>query len=337
MYNQFIEKFRIRKVPKREAIPVTVCVAAMCWDSTCIIGASDRMLTSSDIQFEPNQTKIVELTSSIAVMFAGDSFMQSAILHQLRLDINRRVDSKPTVWLNVKDVAELYSQYYSEARASMAGKAWLLPLGLNLQTFVDNQKKMDSALVRQIAMEILNYTAPSVEAIFTGIDNSGAHIYAVNNEDVTSRDFAGFAAIGVGAWHANSQLMFAGHTKWKPFPETLFLVYNAKKRAEVAPGVGSYTDMITIGPGLGSYSPIAENHITKLEGIYSRCQKTGQQANTKAIESTTHYVEEIIRATTQKEQAAIASDSGGDPPPDKKEIAAVPESYNQGLEQAKPQ
>ena len=47
--------------PKKGGISVTVCVAAICEGNSYLIGASDRMLTTSDIEFEPQQSKIVFL------------------------------------------------------------------------------------------------------------------------------------------------------------------------------------------------------------------------------------------------------------------------------------
>jgi hypothetical protein len=324
LYNQFTERLRIRKTPKREIIPVTVCVAALC-DQHVVVAASDRMLTSADVQFEPFQTKVMPLSNSIAAMYAGDAFLQSEIMQLVYEEVGRRIVANPTTWVRVQDVAELYSQYYCELRLRMAEKEILVPLGLTNQTFVSKQKQMDSALVRQLATEMQNFTTPAVEAIFAGIDSSGTHIYVANNERVTCRDFAGFAAIGVGAWHANSQLMFAGHTKWKPFPETLFLVYNAKKRAEVAPGVGSATDMFMVGPAPGSYTPIDTPHINRLDNIYYDRQKAEQLANMESIQRTTQYVEEIINAATAKEQAAPASIGRGELPAEKIQIVDKPE------------
>jgi hypothetical protein len=321
---QAAPKLRTRKAPKRKGLPVTVCVAAIC-DQNLIVGASDRMLTSADVQFEPSQTKLWFLSNSVAVMYAGDAFLQSDILQLVYEEIGKRIVANPTTWIKIRDVAELYSQYYCQARLKMAEKEILAPLGLTNQTFIDKQREMDSNLVRQLAEEILNFTAPDVEAIFTGIDAGGAHIYVVRNERVTCRDFAGFAAIGVGAWHANSQLMFGGHTKWKPFPETLFLVYNAKKRAEVAPGVGSVTDMFMIGPALGSYTFIDRNHINRLESIYYDRQAAEQTANIESIQRTTQYVEEITNTASAKEQTTPASVARAELPTEKIQVMDQPE------------
>jgi len=54
---------------------MTVCIAAVC-EGNILIGASDRMLTSGDIQFQPPTTKIYTFTTSINVMTSGDAGFQ---------------------------------------------------------------------------------------------------------------------------------------------------------------------------------------------------------------------------------------------------------------------
>lgn len=188
---------------------MTVCVAALCDDSSTIIGASDRMLTSGtgDIEFEPPQTKIVNLTSSIAIMIAGDAILQTEIM------------------LNVSDSI-------------------------------------------------------------------------------------GFAAIGVGRGHASSQFMFAAHTRFRPGPETLLLAFSAKKRAEVAPGVGRDTDMFIIGPELGSSKSIGEHVLVSLERIYKTSQKKEQSARKKAEKSINEYLTQLgSEQTTKTQEASPASET----------------------------
>ena len=52
--------------PMRRVHNVTVCIAARSGPN--LIGASDRMLTSGDIQFEPTLTsKLTQITTSLAV------------------------------------------------------------------------------------------------------------------------------------------------------------------------------------------------------------------------------------------------------------------------------
>ena len=56
----------------------------------------------------------------------------------------------------------------------------------------------------------------------------------------------GFAAIGIGAWHARSKLMQSGYTGTFGYAAALALMYSAKRTAELAPGVGKTTDIALI-------------------------------------------------------------------------------------------
>jgi hypothetical protein len=62
---------------------------------------------------------------------------------------------------------------------------------------------------------------PGIEAIITGIDLGGPHIYVSDGIEIRCSDSSGFAAVGSGAWHASSQFMLARHGFNSPMPETL--------------------------------------------------------------------------------------------------------------------
>lgn len=295
---------------------MTVCVAAICADTT-VVGASDRMVTAGDVEFEPPQTKVSALSSSIAVMIAGDSSLQLEILYALRDQVNLAIQTTPQVWLNVRDVADWYYQHYQAARQKRAERAILAPLGLDRQSFISKQSQMQPSLVTRLAGELLNFDMPEIEVIVAGVDNSGPHIYVADNRGVTVRDSAGFAAIGIGYWHANSQFMFAGHARWKPMPEALLLTYSAKRRAEVAPGVGEGTDMFMIGPQLGSYFSIGEHVTEALRKIYERTTKRADTSQERARKEVNHYVEELGEQAeasagppTSQEQPALSEGAG---------------------------
>ena len=146
---------------------MTVCVAAI-YDGNSVIGASDRMLTAGDIQFQPQQTKIIPVTTSIAIMIAGDSAMQSEIMQGVLADVNRRLTAEPTKWLFVREIANFYRVHYNVVRHRKAENDILFPIGLNRATFVSQQKNMDPSLVRQVATELINFETPDVDAIFAG-------------------------------------------------------------------------------------------------------------------------------------------------------------------------
>src|ERR1700722_15759798 len=267
------------KPPKRLTFPklqsrirrcaLTVCVAAICEDNI-ILGASDRMVTAGDVEFEPPQTKVTFLTSSIAVMIAGDASLQLEIMYEVRNEVQVRVEAAPSNWWQVKDVANLYFKHFKKAKRTRTESAILDPIGLDYDSFITRQQELSSELVDKLATEVLNFEMSEIGTIVTGVDPTGPHIYVVSNRGVACRDSVGFAAIGAGYWHANSQFMFAGHARSKPIPQTLLLAYAAKKRAEVAPGVGEATDMFWIGPAVGISFPVGDHVVGKLGEIYLR-------------------------------------------------------------------
>jgi hypothetical protein len=251
------------------------------------------MITAGDVEFEPPQTKVFPLTSSITAMIAGDASLQTEILYALREQVNSAIQANAKVWLNVKDVADWYYSHYQAARNIRAERTILNPLGLDRMSFISRQGQMQGSLVNRIASELANFSMPEIEAIIAGIDLTGPHIYVADNRGVDPRDSAGFAAIGVGYWHANSQFMFAGHAKWKPMPEVLSLTYAAKRRAEVAPGVGEGTDMFMIGPQLGSSFMIGDHVIAALGKIYEKTRKRSLKSQEQARKEVNRYVDEL--------------------------------------------
>lgn len=117
--------------------------------------------------------------------------------------------------------------------------------------------------------------------------------------------------------------MFAGHSRYRPMAETLFRTVVAKKRAEVAPGVGRATDMFTIGPDAGTFSYIGNDVRKDVEAIYEESRKKEQRITLQAEKKVNAYVEQLITdavARQQQESKAIPQDSGGNSPADQKAL-----------------
>lgn len=252
---------------KMEDLSMTVCVAAQ--SGNMIFGASDRMLTGGDVEFEPESTKIHPVTNSIVAMTAGDSSFQSEVILELQNVLVKRIKAYPEQWWVVRDVAYLYLQLRNEVKRKLAEQAILAPLGLDSSSFLARQKELADGFIKQVTQELVRFEVPGVSTIFAGVDPGGAHIYTVEDDVVRCHDSVGFAAIGSGYWHADSQLMLAKHSCYSPVPDTLLLTYAAKRRAEVAPGVGNATDMFMIGPLLGSFTPIGQDVLIQLGETYT--------------------------------------------------------------------
>lgn len=287
---------------------MTVCIAAICENGLFVVCASDRMLTSVDNKSEPPQPKIFSLTGSICLLIAGDVSMQSEICQRVFEEV------KASDYWKIRDVADLYAKHYNELRLKNTEQAILAPRGLDFDTYIRRQREMEPDLILKIDTEIQNCEIPGVEAIIAGRDKTGAHIYRIYNGNITCEDHSGFVSIGAGSWHADSQFMFAEHAKSAKFPQTLFLTYSAKKRAEAASSVGKKTDILTIGPDpqspLGTSVFFSQEMIDDLDEIYNSKLEAENAAAKIANAETLKYLRQIIKDVDVAQQVTQEHDGG---------------------------
>lgn len=281
---------------------MTVCVAAICDGGSYVVGAADRMLTAGDIEFEPQQAKIWQLTRSVGVLVAGDSAIQTEVLRAVEAVVNQRIQEQPENWWMLHDVADLYREHYNKLRLKRAESRLLAPLGLDAGSFIRRQRELEPSLAQQLAAELTNFRLSPTGAIIFGADPTGVHIFVANGGETTCQDAIGFAAIGAGTWHASSQLMFAGHTRAHKLAGTMFLVYAAKRRAEVAPGVGGGTDMFWFARQLGLSGSFPDEIIAGLEKEYKRERARAAKAATKAEESFAGFLAKLAGAKPGAQQ-----------------------------------
>ncbi len=194
---------------ERRLVPVTICIASMSvfeldnYNYPMLITATDRMLTSGDIQFEPYQTKVATLHTGILALVAGDASFQISVVNDTFDLLEGEVD------VTVKRAAEVYSEVFSRYRREQAELKYLSPLGLTIESFFQNQKHMSQETIDNI-MYKLEGNGISAHAIISGVDPKGyVHIYTVKDPGkIVCQVAVGFAAIGAGEWHAQSLFMF---------------------------------------------------------------------------------------------------------------------------------
>lgn len=157
---------------------MTVCIAARSFSAVFLV--SDRMITAGDIQFEPPVAKITFLTSSIAVMAAGDSAFHSEIMSDVMREVNDRIAADPLNWWLVRDIVDLYIKYRNIAKIKRSETAILAPLNLDRNSWITNQKVMDGNLIDSIARDLIAFNLPETSVIIAGVDkfqNGPHHTY----------------------------------------------------------------------------------------------------------------------------------------------------------------
>ena len=250
---------------------MTVCIAAMyrhCYDFEAsvygpgVITASDRMMTLENlgIEYEPPQFKFCKVSKGCLILAADHIAVHSELLLRLRPFIS---DESP-----IEFIAQKYAELLRLYRLEIAEQAVLSRFGLTVDKFAAVQKDMDSNLIAQIDLEFKDYQAQiSAQAIVAGCDTQVTHIYHVDRNGVAHLyDDIGFCCIGSGQSHANSLFTRYSYANNAPFYTALMLSYIAKKSAEVAPGVGSNTDMGVITRE-GAFK-LNDKTFTSLEKVY---------------------------------------------------------------------
>jgi len=226
-------------------------------------------------------------------MTAGDASYTTLLVPAVMRDVQRLIEEDPNEWVRVRDVVDLYVKHFQEYKAKFAERALLAPLGLTLETFIDRQRTMDPSIVKQISGAILDYAVPDCAVIVAGKDPDGTHIYTVEGTYVSALDSIGFASVGIGARHAQSQMMQSQHHWNASVSDGLLSSYVAKRRAEVAPGVGKVTDIVIIGPNLGNMVYVADHVHVRLSQAYDDLVAAEKGAAETARIAIAQFVEEL--------------------------------------------
>lgn len=264
--------------------PVTVCIAAISGGARTVVGVCDRMLTAGDIEYEPPQTKIITFGTRMIAMYAGDAAATASIIHRV-LERGRTAAAS-----TVAELAEHVAEAFADVRRYRAEKLLLDPLGLSLASIANGTVSLSDDVVKSLIFD-MQRTTLEVEFIVTGIDQDGlAHIYRVEDPGSTvCLDGIGFAAIGFGRRHAESQFMLANYTNQWPPVNAALLAFNAKLRAETAPSVGNQSDLFII-TGNGGYSPATAEQAKDVREILARKRARDMESENVAYKEMADYI-----------------------------------------------
>jgi hypothetical protein len=291
---------------------MTVCIAVLFhWNYGTLdtpeygrgaITASDRMITAADVQYEPQQQKIAYFGKSL-VLVAGDIGIHSQAIRETEREIRGRQ-------LPPHDIAVIYGRAIQATNRRQAENEILAPLGLNTDMFFSQQKDFSSGFVDTITSQLQNRRPIDAEALVVGSDGENAQIYSIDaygNE--TCLDGVGFGSIGIGAWHAKSRLMQVGHVSNRFFAPALASIYAAKKNAEIAPGVGSATDMQLVLKE-GTF-PIWDRVPPELARLYDEYQKQVSTIGEALVAELNEFVGKPSTQIGVNEQPVKASGADG--------------------------
>lgn len=270
--------------------PMTICIAALYrhiyeqklpeglgWG---ILTASDRMWTleSLDIEYEPTQGKWSNLTERMMLLVADDISVHSDLIQWIKAHIAGQRN------LRVREIAEQYGENLRQLRAVRASQYALSLYGLTAETFIEKQRYLDPNIVTSFDSAMQQYeNRIKAQALIVGFDpDDTAHIYHVDNDGIAHcYDDIGFACIGIGRSHANSQFALRSYSNVAGYYQALLMIFAAKKSAEVAPGVGVQTDMHQIIKS-GIFR-LHDRTRASLDKIYAKYDKQRQRMEANAV------------------------------------------------------
>lgn len=225
---------------------MTVCIAALYNKGEGFVLVSDQMLTihyPMAYQYENEEfEKISKLTSKadIYCLSAGNALFASEMI-----DIAKKRIENETI-TSVDDAAQTVRSAYMESRMSRLVRSQLETRGLDLDSYYRHHKSLLPDIVTLIDKSFATANI-GVEFIVVGYDGSKCHIYTIIHPgDVYCNDSIGYAAIGIGAPHVIYHMIENNYRKSANRETITKLVENAKKRSQVAPGVGEKMTKVII-------------------------------------------------------------------------------------------
>lgn len=291
------------------------------------ITASDRMITAADVQYEPNQQKMAFVPPRTVILISGDFATHSYAIRETQKAFSGKTETNPY------DIALTYGRAIQSLKRRQAEDAYLAPIGLNTDIFLAQQRDYSEAFVSRISDQLQSYRGEDTEAIVVGSDGADVRLFVVeSNGSVNSVDDVGFAAIGIGAFHAKSRLMQGGYASNQILAPAIAAAYAAKRAADIAPGVGRKTDMHIILRG--GPEPLWPNVFERVEALYEAYEDTRKKIAADAIKMLQDFIAPPEGAQPDAEKIGIP---GGDTQTDAgaaKDAAETPRKNEGGQEKA---
>jgi 20S proteasome alpha/beta subunit len=168
---------------------------------------SDRKITAGDVEYEPNQQKIAIMPGrATLIAIAGEVSIHSEAIKRTYDQSTGITNASPY------QIATFYGQAIQAIKRRQAEDLYLAPLGLNTDTFVAQQRDYSDKFVDRITDQLQQYNGADVEGLVVGCDGERVHILQLDSRgNISAMDDIGFAAIGIGSWHARSRLMQSGY------------------------------------------------------------------------------------------------------------------------------
>ena len=243
---------------------MTICVAAICNGGKTVVVAADRMVSAHflTVEFDHPNAKIDNIGSRCVALSSGDVLSITDILSESS-GISGQLQN-PSVILITNEIKERFVQ----VRARLLHERFFQPRGLSFKNcYADGSiQRLPPDMAILLDNQVQNFEL-GTSLLIAGVDNLGGHIYCINDPGTSQCfDRLGYYAIGSGYRHAILSLVTVQHSTMVNLVTAVYNVYQAKRQAEIAPGVGTGTDMRIIRGD--KIEEIQQNQLDVLSKIY---------------------------------------------------------------------
>jgi hypothetical protein len=221
------------------------------------------MITASypPVEFEHDVPKLERVGNSCVALTAGDALAHVDLFRTARQTL-AGLDA-PTI----QQIVEVLRISYGTERLKVVEQRILGLRGWKLADFyTELPKTVPPDIFMLVDHSIATYDY-GVELLVAGVDTEG-HIHSVRNPGHTDCfDALGYNAIGSGSLHALSTFIANSCCASMSINQGAYFVYEAKRAAEVAPGVGKHMDMAIVKED--GVHVLTDTEINVLDEVYN--------------------------------------------------------------------
>lgn len=245
---------------------MTLCIAALC--SIDGVAAATHAVVSCDSRIETDSVgadlyfKIQPLTDRWSVLFAGEEDEHNELIAEYRKTLKKQEDT-----LNESNARTILIGPANIVRERRAESVTQKHLAMDYKCFLANGKQyLPDDIHKQLLNEIMRQEI-GADLLLVGPIGEEMAVFRYDGEEHRISRVYDFAAIGSGYQSAEPVFFQRSHDQFERLPRTIYVVYEAQKAGQSAPGVGQDMTLIVID-GQGGWQQVSWKGLDRLAALY---------------------------------------------------------------------
>lgn len=248
-FHGYYSKGELQSV-KGDSCSMTQLIGALCDNKSTVVTVSDRMVSSGDmtITFEPDRPKYRRVTDKCVILTAG-TLLEPCLIEDIK--------EKGKNELDIRKLVQICKEEFSSVKTKRIEEEILNPQGFSsFSDFYERSQRLHDAIIMQLNENIRRHSLDLI-LLVAGIDDKGGHLWIISDPGSDACfDSVGFCCPGIGQRHTDPVFALYRYSPSISPNEALLIAYEAKKRAEMAGGIGLTTDATVISKdGINEITP----------------------------------------------------------------------------------